>query len=98
MTKLQNAKNLDADRRIRADYVFENAYLDGDQIEAMDGWESYTGSFSTRPEYNTWTRVVYLRSEDPLEPTIKRNFHVVFKPGSCVPVEAWLGDKLLQLP
>jgi hypothetical protein len=96
--KLKDANALHADRRVRADHLFEAIYFPS-SVEDHEGWESFTGGFTSSKSFNTWSKVVYLRNdENPDGPTIKATFKVVFRPGSCVPAEAWLDDKEMVLP
>jgi hypothetical protein len=96
--KAKEGMSLYKDRHARADRVFEEIHFPS-SVEDHDGWESFSGGVTTDRHFNTFSKVVYLRNEeDPEGPTIKATFSLVFRPGSCVPSEAWLGDKELVLP
>ena len=88
---------LNEDRRVRADDVFERVNFKG-IVADHEGWESFTG-MGGPPKYNTWTKVVYFEDvTDCNAPSIRREFQVVFRPNSCVPVAAYLDGVTIPLP
>lgn len=96
-TKTWEIDGLQQDRRVRADDVFERVDLQGVVVD-HEGWDSFTG-FGGPEKYNTWTKVVYFENEDDVnEPSVRGVFEVVFRAGSCVPVEVRLDGKKLVMP
>jgi hypothetical protein len=98
MSKLKEAESLQADRRVRADRIFQDIYLNGESVEDHDGWESFSGSGAGPVQFNTWSKTVYLRGADVLADTTAAKFRIVFRAKSCVPLTAYLDDKELSLP
>jgi len=90
------AKNFEADRRVRAEAMFAEINFPS-SVEDHEGWESFSGGPTPSKRFNTWSKVVYLLNENGGD-TIKATFSVVFRPNSIVPAEAWLDDKEMVMP
>ncbi len=97
VTKAEADKSLTNSRRIVADRIFAEIYLDGASVEDHEGWE-----FQTRTSEDTdprWDKKVYLLHPDgAAEPTVPATFSIVFEANSTRVINAMLGDKELQLP
>lgn len=100
ITRAEADKSLTNTRRLKADKIFAEIYLNGEQVEDHEGWEHMDGFGEERQgSFNVWTRTCYMRNQnDPDGDTSQAQFSITFRANSAEPEYAMLDNKELLLP